>query len=45
METTTNTGQFNITVTAAIDNASILKLLIMFVVLIVIFLLFKRILG
>lgn len=46
MGTTTTIGSnFNITVTAAIDNDSILKLLVMFVVLIILFFLFKKIMG
>jgi|GEM_PF-5859473 len=40
-----NNSQFNITVTAAIDNESILKLFLMFVGIIIIFFLFKKILG
>lgn len=42
---TSTPGQFNITVTAAIDNASIIKLMVMFLALIVIYFLFKRLLG
>lgn len=38
-------GNVNVTVTAAIDNASIVKLLVMFVALIIIFFVFKRLVG
>jgi hypothetical protein len=40
-----NLNNIQITVTAAIDNNSILKLLAMFVVLIVIFFIVKQLLG
>ncbi len=38
-------SNLNVTVTLAIDNDSILKLLILGVVLIILFFLFKRVLG
>lgn len=41
----TDLTNINITVTAAIDNNSLFKLLIMFVALIIIFFLFRSILG